>query len=128
MKPVRVRRGPHYREIQMRIITILTALFITFSLASQAQEKKAPEKLVFQSKMGNVTYDHAKHAERAKGDCKVCHDKLWPQDAKAPLNFKAAMHKAAEKGKTSCAACHVGGGTAFVSTGNCAKCHVKGAK
>lgn len=128
MKPVRVRRGPHYREIQMRIITILTALFVTFSLASLAQEKKAPEKLVFQTKMGNVTYDHAKHLERAKGDCKVCHDKLWAQDAKAPLNFKAGMHKVAEKGKTSCATCHVAGGTAFVSTGNCAKCHVKGAK
>lgn len=111
----------------MRIITVLTALFVTLSLVGLAQPKKAPGKLVFQAKMGNVTYDHAKHLERAKGDCKVCHVKLWPQDAKAPLNFKAGMHKIAEKGKTSCATCHVAGGSSFVTTGNCAKCHVKGA-
>ena len=128
MKPAHARRGPHYREIQMRIITILAALFIAFSFTGLAEEKKAADKLVFQAKMGNVTFDHAKHTERAKGDCKVCHDKLWPQDAKAPLNFKAGMHKVAEKGKTSCATCHVAGGASFVSTGNCAKCHVKGAK
>lgn len=92
-----------------------------------AQEKKAPEKLVFQSKMGNVTFAHAKHAERVKNDCKVCHDALWPQNAKAPLNFKAGMHKPAEAKKTSCAFCHVAGGKSFASTGNCNKCHVKAA-
>jgi len=92
-----------------------------------AQEKKAPEKLVFPSKMGNVTFLHAKHAERAGGDCKVCHDALWPQDAKAPLKFKEGMHKPAEAKKTACAACHVAGGKSFATTGNCNKCHVKAA-
>lgn len=109
----------------MRIIVILTALLVTLNFAGLAQKKAAPGKLVFQTKMGNVTYDHAKHVVRAKNDCTVCHTKLWPQDAKAPLNFKAGMHKIAERGKTSCATCHVAGGTAFVTTGNCAKCHVK---
>jgi len=109
---------------------LLMSAIAAFTLAaaltiSSAQEKKAPEKLVFQSKMGNVTFLHAKHGERAGGDCKVCHDALWPQDAKAPLNFKAGMHKPAEAKKTSCAACHVSGGKAFASTGNCNKCHVK---
>ena len=55
----------------------------------------------------------------------VCHDKLFKQDAKAPLNFKAAIHKTAEAEKTSCGACHHPGGTAFETKGNCAKCHVK---
>ena len=38
------------------------------------------------------------------------------------------MHKTAEAGKTSCGACHVAGGAAFATAGNCAnsKCHVKG--
>jgi hypothetical protein len=36
------------------------------------------------------------------------------------------MHKTAEASKTSCAACHVEGGSAFAVKGNCAKCHVKG--
>jgi len=100
------------------LLATLTVFFV-----GAAQEKKPPEKLVFSAKVGNVTFPHAKHAEREKGDCKVCHNALWPQDSKAPLNYKASLHKAAEAKKTSCAACHVSGGKSFVSTGNCAKCH-----
>lgn len=90
---------------------------------------KAPDKLVFPAKTGSVTFNHKQHVTAAKNDCKVCHPKLWPQDAKAPLNFKAGMHIPAEKAKTSCAAagCHVAGGASFATKGNCAKCHVKGA-
>ena len=108
-----------------RLFSLLVAGFLVAALLGIAADKP-PEKLVFESKMGNVTFQHAKHLERAKGDCKVCHDKLFQQSAKAPLNYKAAMHKTAEAGKTACAACHVAGGTAFVTTGNCVKCHVKG--
>src|SRR5574341_1913188 len=90
-----------------------------------AQEKKAPENLVFKSNMGDVTFDHAKHQEREKGDCKVCHPKLF-QQSQAPLNFKAGMHKPAEASKTACAGCHHAGGKSFESKGNCNKCHVKG--
>jgi c(7)-type cytochrome triheme protein len=87
---------------------------------------EAPDKIVFDSKMGNVTYDHKKHTEREKEDCKVCHDKLFPQ-SRAPINFKAGMHKPAEAAKTACAGCHHPGGKAFESKANCTKCHVKGA-
>ena len=107
-----------------RLFSVLIVALVACGLVAVAAEKP-PETLVFTSKMGNVTFQHAKHGERAKGDCKVCHDKLFQQSAKAPLNFKAGMHKPAEAGKTSCGACHVAGGTAFASTGNCAKCHVK---
>jgi c(7)-type cytochrome triheme protein len=88
---------------------------------------KPPEKLVFETKMGNVTFEHVKHQERVKGDCKICHEKLFPQ-SRAPIAYKAGMHKTAEANKTACAACHVAGGTAFVTAGNCSnsKCHVKG--
>jgi c(7)-type cytochrome triheme protein len=112
----------------MTVMRILFALlfvlgWMTFSF-SQAQEKKAPDKLTFESKMGNVTFDHAKHVERAKNDCATCHDKLFPQ-AKAPLNFKEKMHQVAEANKTSCGHCHVEGGVAFASKGKCNTCHVK---
>lgn len=93
---------------------------------AQQGGKKPPEKLTFKSMMGNVTLDHAKHVERAKGDCKVCHDKLFRQSASAPLNYKANMHKTAEASKSACAACHVAGGKSFETKGNCQKCHVKG--
>jgi c(7)-type cytochrome triheme protein len=115
----------------IRVKTVgLNALFllmfalgvVTFGL--QGQEKKPPEKLVFETKMGNVTFEHAKHGERVKGDCTVCHENLFPQ-AKAPLNYKEKMHQVAEASKTSCASCHHAGGMAFASKGNCAKCHVK---
>jgi c(7)-type cytochrome triheme protein len=102
-------------------------LMTGFLLLTAQEAKKAPPKLAFKAATGNVTFDHAKHQEREKGKCDVCHPKLFPQDAKAPLNFKAGMHKPAEANKTSCGACHVAGGQAFETKGNCAKCHVKAA-
>jgi c(7)-type cytochrome triheme protein len=88
--------------------------------------QKPPEKLTFDSKMGNVTFDHAAHVKRANNDCATCHPKLFPQSAKADLKWKAGVHKTAEAAKTSCGACHNPGGPSFETKGNCAKCHVKG--
>ncbi|MDX2152273.1 MAG: cytochrome c3 family protein [Bryobacteraceae bacterium] len=108
-----------------KTVTLLATLTCVVFLL--AQDKKAPDKLKFAAKTGAVTFDHAQHAKAAKNDCKVCHDKLWPQDGKeSPLNFKTAMHKPAEAAKTSCGACHHAGGSSFESKGNCNRCHVKG--
>jgi c(7)-type cytochrome triheme protein len=116
--------------MRFRHLSVLfAAVLLSAGLAVLGQEKKPQDKLVFKSKMGDVPFDHAGHVKHAKNDCKACHDKLWPQDASAPLNFKAAMHKPAEAKKTSCGACHHAGGTAFESKGHCNDCHVKaGAK
>jgi len=105
----------------------LVALFIlsVATLGVLAQQKKPPATLVFEAKTGNVTFDHAAHVKRATGNCKVCHDALWPQEKAAPLNFKPAMHKTAEANHTSCGFCHTPGGKAFETKGNCMKCHVK---
>jgi hypothetical protein len=93
----------------MRNLFAYTILFSLIALTgSLAQEKKAPSppsKLEFAAKNGKVTYDHTAHAKREKNDCKTC-------------------HPGAEEKKTSCAKCHVEGGTAFAVKGNCAgKCH-----
>lgn len=93
--------------------------------AAFAGGAKAPEKITFAAKNGNVIFNHEAHTKRANNDCSACHDKLFPQDSKAPLNFKAGMHKPAEAAKASCAGCHIAGGAAFETKGNCAKCHVK---
>jgi c(7)-type cytochrome triheme protein len=106
-------------------VALMIALSMVLSMGVVTAADKGPEKIVFKSKMGNVTFDHAKHQEREKGDCKVCHPKLFPQ-SKAPINFGKGMHKPAEAAKTSCAGCHVAGGQAFATKGNCNKCHVKG--
>lgn len=109
--------------------------FISCSLAAAllaalcvfAQDgKKPPTSLVFSTKNGNVTFDHAAHLKRAKNDCTTCHTKLFQQDSTAPLNFKANLHKTAEANQTSCGFCHHAGGVSFETKGNCAKCHVKG--
>ena len=71
-----------------------------------------PQKLVFQSKRGDVAFAHAAHVDREKGECATCHPKLWPQSAKEPL-----------KSSDGCRTCHKAGGPAFESKGNCAKCH-----
>ncbi len=105
-------------------ITCYVAAVMLGGLLLLAQPK-APAKLVFSTKQGNVTFDHAAHVSRAKNDCATCHDKLFPQSKTAPLNFKASVHKTAEKAKSSCGACHTPGGVAFDSKGNCKNCHVK---
>ena len=106
-------------------ISCLSVIFLLAGLIVLAQEKKAPDKLVFKAKPGNVTFDHAAHVKRANNDCKACHDKLFQESSTAPLNYKAAMHKTAETAMASCGACHHAGGTAFEAKGNCSKCHVK---
>jgi len=105
-------------------MTCLLAFAVGGALGLFAQPK-APDKLTFTAKNGNVTFDHAAHLKRANGNCATCHPKLFPQDAKAPLNFKAGLHKPAQQSQTSCGACHRPSGAAFDTTGNCAKCHVK---
>ena len=104
----------------------LAALLTFVSSIAPGFQDKGPDKLVFKSKTGDVTYDHKKHSDREKNDCAVCHPKVFPQ-SKAPLNYKAAIHKTAETAKTSCGTCHHEKGTAFASKGNCNKCHVKAA-
>ncbi len=108
------------------IILALAVLLVGLNLFGQAGKTvvKAPDKIVFQAKTGNVTFNHAKHLEREKGNCKTCHPGIFPQ-SKAPINYAPGMHKPAEAKKTACAACHVAGGKAFETKGNCNKCHVK---
>jgi c(7)-type cytochrome triheme protein len=107
------------------IAFLLTSAVLLGGFALLGQEKKPPEKLTFVAKPGNVTFDHAAHVKRANGDCATCHPKLFQQDSKAALNFKAGMHQPAQANHTSCGACHAPGGAAFETKGNCAKCHVK---
>jgi c(7)-type cytochrome triheme protein len=105
------------------IALLVVIVIMLFSLLAVAADKLKPE-LVFSAKNGNVTFLHAKHAERA-GKCEVCHDTVFKKDTTTPLNYKPVMHKTAEAGKISCASCHVVGGKAFETKGNCAKCHKK---
>jgi c(7)-type cytochrome triheme protein len=110
---------------QTLALAVAFVLALSTGLALSQDAKKAPDRIVYEAKTGAVTFDHAKHVEAAKNDCKACHDSLFKQ-AKGDLGgYKDGMHKKAEADKTSCASCHVAGGSAFGSKGNCAKCHEK---
>ena len=91
-----------------------------------AQDNKPPLKLVLPAKNGNIAFDHSAHVKREKNNCKVCHQALFPQDAKAAVGFKPP-HKVEEDKMTSCGSCHRAGGNAFETKANCTngKCHVK---
>jgi len=107
---------------------MLLLLWMTGLGAMVAQDKKPPSTLVLQAKNGPVTFSHPAHLKREKNDCSVCHPAIWPQDTKAPLNYRVNLHRTAETEKTSCGTCHRPGGKAFESRGNCTtKCHVKSA-
>jgi c(7)-type cytochrome triheme protein len=111
-----------------KLMTYVLTFFLFGSIALQAQDKTPPPKLVFPTKLGNVTFDHALHAGREKNDCKRCHTALFPQDAKAPLGYRPP-HRTSEEKRESCGACHRPEGSAFESRGNCgaSKCHVRAA-
>ena len=94
------------------------AILVTVAAAglatAAAQEKKAPEKIVFPSKQGATTFLHARHIEREKGECTSCHEGVWPKSAAEPL-----------KSSAGCRTCHKADGKAFAMAGNCERCHPK---
>jgi c(7)-type cytochrome triheme protein len=97
------------------VIAFLIAVALVGGATVAAQDKKPPEKLVFQTKSGDVIFTHATHINREKGECATCHEKLWPQSAKEPL-----------KSSGGCRTCHHADGRAFEMKGNCVKCHPNG--
>jgi len=99
-----------------------TTVLIAQNPSGPPDPKNPPETIIVKSSYGDVTFTHRKHYERVNGDCSVCHPKVFPQ-ALAPLNYKKALHRAAEAGMTSCAYCHSVGSSAFAADSNCTKCH-----
>ncbi len=97
------------------VIAVFIVLMFVGAAIAPAQDKKPQEKLVFQTKSGDVIFTHSSHINRAKGKCTICHDKLWPQSVKEPL-----------KSSQGCRTCHHFAGKAFKMEGNCVKCHASG--
>lgn len=94
-------------------IALFAAVTILGLATVVAQDKKPPEKIVFPTKQGAVTFLHAKHIERQSGDCASCHDKLWTQTSE-PL-----------KNSMGCHTCHKPDGKGFNANdrSNCVRCH-----
>lgn len=85
---------------------IIVAIMLVAFAATAAL---AADVVTYESKKGNVTFDHKAHSE--KSDCKTCHGEGTP--AKIAVDKKAAHGKAckschkATSGPTSCKGCHI---------------------
>lgn len=104
-------------------LLVLSLVFAGACRGAQGDDESEPDKLVFKTKKGDVTYLHMKHSEREDKKCEVCHDAVFKKSTEEPLYYKP--HKKAEKKKSSCATCHIKDGKAFAAKGNCKKCHEK---
>jgi len=95
---------------------------IMLSKAPSPEAARLPGRVAYETSLGEAWFDHAQHVSLAKGDCAACHNQLFPME-EAPLEYGDALHSTAEAARSSCAGCHVVGGEAFGSEGNCQKCH-----
>ena len=110
----------------MKQTLVLAAVLSAICMAGPNDGQKTfPVRLIIPATYGGVNFNHFGHAEREKFECGACHNSTqWPQDHKAPLNYKEADHRSADTTRHSCAACHHTGGKAFATSGNCAaRCH-----
>ncbi|MFC1589335.1 cytochrome c3 family protein [Pseudomonadota bacterium] len=97
---------------------------------------KDKEVIVFETRIGGVTFPHKIHADLSITECKTCHHKHEPTDLKVKACHECHMHKKrteAPKTKTAfhsrCTTCHeytiAGGQTAGPMLKKCKLCHVK---
>jgi len=106
----------------MKKFTIILALIIAVAFVGSAMAVPPGQKADFKGgAMGKVTFDGKTHADKGL-KCDSCHPKIF-QMKKGTAKIKMADHQA---GKAFCFTCH-NGTKAFVTTGNCAKCHKKAA-
>ena len=99
-------------------VLLIVAAFVGTAFFAIAADK--PAKVTFEVKMGNVTFDHAKH--EGLTDCATCHHTGDQQSCKSCHQKKAGdapkskdafhknckdCHKKEGKGPTKCKECHV---------------------
>ena len=86
-----------------RVFGLCSAFFLITSVAVLTPQtaKKPPEKLVFKAMLGNVTYDHAKHVERAKGEMMTKYQMTEPQAFKwiqrMAMDHRMTMREVADR-------------------------------
>lgn len=100
----------------------VAASAVSASAPASVANSGLPGAMQFNTPLGTASFDHNEHVKLAKGDCTSCHNKLFPM-AKADLQYRQGLHKTAEASRSSCAGCHVSGGSAFASANNCGRCH-----
>ena len=124
----------------MRVSALVLILFAMFAGSAMAECITIPEdkKVIrFDSKLGDVTFAHKKHADLSITKCTTCHHKQQPSDHVMKPCRECHKHNAAEsdppKTKTAlhtrCIGCHEYTIASGVPAGpvkkKCKLCHVK---
>src|SRR5205085_9625148 len=123
MRVAKHRRNPNMAAtLSEKMVPMRSQILLAACLAISSAQRLPPESISFPNTYGAVTFTHKKHFERVGGDCSACHTAIFPQ-SRADINYKKALHRAAEASKRSCAACHRVGGTASAADSNCTNCH-----
>ena len=127
-------------DSSMRIKNLCFVLFSLFTCNVMAVELIIPDDkavILFDTKLGIVTFAHQKHAELSITECTLCHHKIQPEDTAVKPCHDCHKHDAKTKDvlKTSkafhtrCIGCHeytaAGGQNAGPLKKKCKLCHVK---
>ena len=109
--------GVVYKAVDLKTKRFVIMFFMMIWFASGATPAipatNPPHSLMFPSKSGDVTFNHAAHLKRQNGACTTCHNRLWPQSAKVQV-----------KSSDGCSTCHHADGKSFEMKGHCTRCHV----
>ena len=123
--------------MRLKIFTI--ALFFMLASNLMAAELTIPDEkavIQFNTKLGDVTFAHAKHAGLSITQCVTCHHKMMPEDTVVKPCHECHMHKSEENAPktkkafhTRCTGCHeytiAGGQHAGPVKKKCRLCHIK---
>ena len=124
----------------MRLNVFITALLSLFVCSVMAEGLTIPENktvILFETKVGAVTFAHKKHADLSITQCTTCHHDHQPTDAVMKPCHECHKHKADKAAPpktkkafhTRCIGCHeytvAGGQQAGPVKKKCKLCHVK---
>ena len=116
-------------------VIFFLASFFTSVMADGVTIPEDKTVIQFESRIGDVTFAHRKHAEFSSIQCATCHHKLQPADAVILPCHECHLHKSNSPPKakkifhTRCTACHkatiADGQDAGPLIQKCKLCHVK---
>ena len=93
----------------MKKISTVVAMFAVAAFAGAAFAA-GPATIDLPASMGKVTFQHLKHQERVKQDCKKCHEKAPGKIAEKNKDWAhktcKGCHTEMKKGPVGCKDCH----------------------
>lgn len=98
--------------MKKKTVCSIITIMLTFGFAGVGicADKTGPGLVVYEAKNGNVTFNHATHAERI--ECAKCHQQDPPEKIKITRETAHAeacrgCHEQMQAGPVKCAECHI---------------------